>query len=104
MPTTEAAIDASLMRDVYVALGEPIADGSNQWALRIYVKPLIRWIWLGAIIMALGGLISMLDKRYRIKKVKAPLLVTGDLATDGVNEVAIEQAISASTMSTLKEK
>ena len=54
--------------------------------------------------MALGGLISMLDKRYRIKKVKAPLLVTGDLATDGVNEVAIEQAISASTMSTLKEK
>jgi len=92
------------MRDVYVALGEPIADGSNQWALRIYVKPLIRWIWLGAIIMALGGLISMLDKRYRIKKVKAPLLVTGDLATDGVNEVAIEQAISASTMSTLKEK
>ncbi|MGP4974730.1 hypothetical protein ACTXIP_13935, partial [Psychrobacter alimentarius] len=62
------------------------------------------WIWLGAIIMALGGLISMLDKRYRIKKVKAPLLVTGDLATDGVNEVAIEQAISASTMSTLKEK
>ncbi|GAF54380.1 LOW QUALITY PROTEIN: cytochrome c heme lyase subunit CcmF [Psychrobacter sp. JCM 18900] len=104
MPTTEAAIDPSLMRDVYVALGEPIADGSNQWALRIYVKPLIRWIWLGAIIMALGGLISMLDKRYRIKKVKAPLLVTGSLATDGVNEVAIEQAISASTMSTLKEK
>ena len=38
MPTTEAAIDASLMRDVYVALGEPIADGSNQWALRIYVN------------------------------------------------------------------
>ena len=104
MPTTEAAIDASLMRDVYVALGEPIADGSNQWALRIYVKPLIRWIWLGAIIMALGGLISMLDKRYRIKKVKAPLLVTGNLATDRVNEIAIEQSISASTMSTLKEK
>ena len=74
MPTTEAAINASLMRDLYVALGEPIADGSNQWAIRIYVKPLIRWIWLGAIIMALGGLISMLDKRYRIKKVKAPLL------------------------------
>ena len=75
MPTTEAAIDASLMRDLYVALGEPIADGSNQWAVRIYVKPLIRWIWLGAIIMALGGLISMLDKRYRLKKSKAPLLL-----------------------------
>jgi len=70
MPTTEAAIDPSLMRDVYVALGEPIAEGSNEWALRIYVKPLIRWIWLGAIIMALGGLLSMLDKRYRIKNPK----------------------------------
>lgn len=70
MPMTEAAIDASLMRDVYVALGEPIAKDSNQWAVRIYVKPLIRWIWLGAIIMALGGLLSMLDKRYRIKKPK----------------------------------
>ncbi len=70
MPTTEAAIDASLMRDLYVALGEPIAEGSEQWAVRIYVKPLVRWIWLGAIIMALGGLLSMLDKRYRLKKTK----------------------------------
>ncbi|BBI67001.1 hypothetical protein PKHYL_11920 [Psychrobacter sp. KH172YL61] len=68
MPMTEAAIDASLMRDVYVALGEPIAENSNQWAFRIYVKPLIRWIWLGALIMAFGALLSMLDNRYRIKK------------------------------------
>ena len=64
MPMTEAAIDASLMRDVYVALGEPIAEDSNKWAVRIYVKPLIRWIWLGAIIMALGGLLSMLAVSY----------------------------------------
>ena len=71
MPMTEAAIDASLMRDVYVALGEPIAEDSNKWAVRIYVKPLVRWIWLGAIIMALGGLLSMLDSRYRFKKAKA---------------------------------
>ena len=70
MPTTEAAINASLMRDLYVALGEPIAEGSNEWAVRIYVKPLIRWIWLGAIIMALGGLLSMLDRRYRFKTTK----------------------------------
>ncbi len=71
MPMTEAAIDASLMRDVYVALGEPIAEDSNKWAVRIYVKPLVRWIWLWAIIMALGGLLSMLDSRYRFKKAKA---------------------------------
>ncbi|MFK3915962.1 heme lyase CcmF/NrfE family subunit [Psychrobacter sp. NPDC078501] len=72
MPMTEAAIDASLMRDVYVALGEPIAEDSNEWAFRIYVKPLIRWIWLGALIMAFGALLSMLDNRYRIKKTKTP--------------------------------
>ena len=81
MPTTEAAINANLMRDLYVALGEPISDTSNQWAVRIYVKPLVRWIWLGAIIMALGGLLSMLDRRYRIKKTKAPLLTSSNSAT-----------------------
>ena len=72
MPMTEAAIDASLMRDLYVALGEPISEDSNEWAVRIYVKPLIRWIWLGSIIMAVGALLSMLDKRYRIKKTPTP--------------------------------
>ena len=77
MPMTEAAIDDSLMRDVYVALGEPIAEGSNKWAVRIYVKPLIRWIWLGAIIMALGGLLSMLDRRYRFKTTKTAASKSG---------------------------
>ena len=73
MPMTEAAIDDTLMRDVYVALGEPIAEDSNEWAFRIYVKPLIRWIWLGALIMAFGALLSMLDSRYRIKKTKSQI-------------------------------
>lgn len=70
MPMTEAAIDAKLSRDIYVALGEPIAKDSHQWAVRIYVKPLVRWLWLGAIIMALGALLSMLDHRYRLKSPK----------------------------------
>jgi len=80
MPMNEAAIDASLLRDVYVALGEPIAEDSHQWAVRIYVKPFVRWIWLGAIIMALGAALSMLDKRYRLKKVdtKASLAMMQD--------------------------
>lgn len=60
---TEADIDGGLFRDIYVALGEPL-DG-DAWALRLYVKPLVRWIWLGALLIALGGLIATLDKRYR---------------------------------------
>jgi len=64
-PMTEAGIDAGLMRDLFVALGEPLGNG--QWSLRIQHKPLIRWIWLGALIMALGGLIALSDKRYRTR-------------------------------------
>ena len=60
---TEAAIDAGLTRDLYFALGESL--DANAWSMRIYHKPFIRWIWLGAIFMALGGLIAVMDKRYR---------------------------------------
>jgi cytochrome c-type biogenesis protein CcmF len=62
-PMTEAAIDAGLTRDLFVALGEPLGDGES-WAIRIHYKPFIRWIWLGAIIMALGGLFAATDRRY----------------------------------------
>ncbi|RJG49052.1 heme lyase CcmF/NrfE family subunit [Motilimonas pumila] len=63
---TEAAIDAGITRDLYAALGEQLDDGA--WALRIYYKPFIRWIWGGALIMSLGGLLAMLDKRYRVRR------------------------------------
>jgi len=63
-PMTEAAIDAGLTRDLFIALGEPL-DQQGAWAVRIYYKPFIRWIWLGAIIMALGGLFAACDRRYR---------------------------------------
>jgi cytochrome c-type biogenesis protein CcmF len=63
MPMTEAAIDAGLFRDLFVALGEPLGGGS--WSLRIYHKPFVRWIWMGALIMAFGGLLAATDKRYR---------------------------------------
>lgn len=62
---TEAAIDDGLFRDIYVALGEPLDN--DAWAVRIYHKPFVRWIWLGTIFMALGGTLAMMDKRYRIK-------------------------------------
>ena len=63
--TTEAGIDASLWRDLYVALGEPLHDADNHWAVRVYYRPAVRWLWLGALIMALGGAWALLDKRYR---------------------------------------
>jgi cytochrome c-type biogenesis protein CcmF len=64
-PMTEAAIDAALSRDLFIALGEEI-DTDGSWAIRIYYKPFIRFIWLGGIIMALGGLLAGTDKRYRL--------------------------------------
>jgi cytochrome c-type biogenesis protein CcmF len=66
MPMTEAAIDAGLFRDLFVAIGEPLGD-EGAWSLRIYYKAFIRWIWLGAIFMAVGGLCATCDKRYRNK-------------------------------------
>jgi len=64
MPTTEAAIDMGLLRDVYVVLGDRGAGGT--WAVRSYLKPLANWIWLGALIMSLGGLVSLSDRRLRV--------------------------------------
>ncbi|WP_090267820.1 heme lyase CcmF/NrfE family subunit [Thalassovita taeanensis] len=64
MPTTEAAIDGRFLRDIYVVIGDPQADGG--WAVRTYFKPLANWIWGGAILMALGGALSLSDRRYRV--------------------------------------
>jgi len=71
MPMTEAAIDAGLFRDLFVAIGEQL-DNKGAWSLRVYYKSFIRWIWMGAIFMGLGGLIAASDKRYRKAK-KEPL-------------------------------
>jgi len=73
MPMTEAGIDAGFTRDLFVALGEPLGNG--KWAVRLYHKPFIRWIWLGTLIMGFGGVLAVTDKRYlrmaRRKKVPA---------------------------------
>ncbi|GAB1394410.1 heme lyase CcmF/NrfE family subunit [Rhodocyclaceae bacterium] len=76
MPMTEAAIDAGLTRDVYVSLGEPLTpDRENgAWAVRVYFKPFVDWIWGGCFLMALGGLIAAADRRYRLRaKASAPM-------------------------------
>ena len=62
---TESDIDPGLTRDLYVALGEPLGDG-GAWSVRVYLKPFVRWIWLGAILMMLGGFVAATDRRFRV--------------------------------------
>ena len=71
MPMTEASIQYNPLRDIYMAMGEPILgvnqteDDADKWAVRIYIKPGVRWVWWGGFVLALGAILSMFDKRYR---------------------------------------
>jgi len=64
MPTTEAAIDYRFLRDIYVVIGDPQTGGG--WTMRVYIKPLANWIWAGCILMAIGGILSLTDRRFRV--------------------------------------
>jgi cytochrome c-type biogenesis protein CcmF len=66
---TEADIDTGFFRDLYVSLGEPVEAGA--WGVRVYHKPFVDWIWGGAFVMALGGLLALSDRRYRARKAAA---------------------------------
>jgi cytochrome c-type biogenesis protein CcmF len=70
---TESAVDAGVFRDLYVALGEPMdtSDIGGAWALRLYYKPFVRWIWGGGVLMMLGGFVCAGDRRFRIKRIAA---------------------------------
>ncbi len=70
MTMTEAGIDPGFTRDLYVSLGEPLEG--EAWSLRLHVKPFVRWIWLGALLMALGGLLAATDPRYRLAARRLP--------------------------------
>ncbi len=70
-PMTEAGIDAGIGRDLFVALGEPL--GENAWSMRLQYKPLVRFIWGGALVMALGGLLAVTDRRYRVRATQSAL-------------------------------
>ncbi len=69
MPMTESAIDYGFTRDLYAALGEPLDGGA--WSVRLFHKPFVVWIWIGAVLMALGGLLAITDRRYRTSRKKA---------------------------------
>ncbi len=64
-PMTEAAIDAGAGRDVFVALGQLLGEQPETWSVRVRIKPLIRFIWIGTLIMVFGGLLAISDRRYR---------------------------------------
>ena len=67
MPMTEVAIDRGVRRDLYVALGEPVS--ATAWSIRLHHKPMVNWIWGGCVLMALGGFLAVLDRRYRARSV-----------------------------------
>ena len=94
MGMTEAGIDAGLFRDVYVALGDPLPGGA--WAIRVHYKPFVRWIWLGAIFMGIGGILSILDKRYRRKKA---VVVKAATKADSLNDTVAVSAANAAKVS-----
>jgi len=87
-PMTEAAIDTGLFRDLYVSLGEPVSGGA--WSVRIYHKPFVDWIWGGCVLMALGGLLAVSDRRYRlvVRKQQSQAIPHDDLATAAPSAVA----------------
>ena len=70
MPLTETAIDRGLLRNLYIALGEPVS--ATAWSVRVYYKPFVGWIWAGCVLMALGGVLAVLDRRYRAARKLAP--------------------------------
>jgi cytochrome c-type biogenesis protein CcmF len=81
MPMTEAAIDSGFLGDIYVSLGDPVGDGS--WAVRVYDKPFINWIWFGCILMALGGFLALSDRRYRVRAAREGTVASGATAAAG---------------------
>jgi len=95
-PMTEAAIDAGLTRDLYVALGEALGGDGEAWSVRIYYKPFIRWIWLGALLMAAGGLVAATDRRYRRRRATVT-----DTGTDtGTVTDTVDSTVTADTVTT----
>ncbi|SFX22826.1 heme lyase CcmF/NrfE family subunit [Marinospirillum alkaliphilum] len=71
MPMTQVAIDWGLLKDIYVAMGEELSE--DAWAMRVHYKPFVRWLWLGAFIASLGGILAISDRRYRMRVASVPV-------------------------------
>ena len=73
MPLSQAAIDSSWTRDVFIALGEPLDEQGQHWTIRLQIKPFMDWVWVGTLMMALGAFLSLFDRRFRLQAQKANL-------------------------------
>lgn len=100
MAMTEAAIDTGLFRDLYIALGEPLAN--NAWVVRAYHKPFVDWIWLGCLLMAIGGILSVTDRRYRLRVSKTNVTKQADVenSKEDIPVVGTASSVSHSVLST----
>ena len=70
--------NAGFLRDLYISLGEPVGEGA--WAVRVHHKPFVRWLWLGGLLMGLGGALTLADRRYRTVRTRVRLPVAGAVA------------------------
>jgi cytochrome c-type biogenesis protein CcmF len=73
MPMTEAAISSNFWRDLYVSMGDPLPGDEKQWSMRVYYKPFVPWLWVGVLMMVLGGVLAALDRRYRRVQIANPI-------------------------------
>jgi cytochrome c-type biogenesis protein CcmF len=91
---TETAIDSGVFRDLYISLGEPVSGGA--WSVRVYYKPLVSWIWGGAVLMALGGGLALSDRRYALaaRKQREALAAKKALAVPAIASVAAKAEAS----------
>ena len=92
---TEAGIDAGFTRDLFIAMGEPLNEGSA-WSVRIQTKPFIRWIWMGTVFMAFGGLLAAVDRRYRRLAVRQSTAERKPVRERGPEKLAGGAAFAAS--------
>src|SRR6266705_1139522 len=83
--TSETSIDRSVWRDLYLALGDEVGGGA--WTVRVYYKPLVNWIWGGALLMAIGGGFAVTDRRYALVARKQREIIAGS-KTDHVRQAA----------------
>jgi cytochrome c-type biogenesis protein CcmF len=90
MPMTEVAIDRGVTRDLYVALGEPVS--AIAWSVRLHHKPLVNWIWGGCLFMALGGLLAVADRRYRVRQTRKAVANATPTTTDAMPPLATAKA------------